>query len=150
MIKKLKIGYFADGPWSYNAFEKIVNDERFDIRFIIPRNNTKDETLLNFSIKYNIEYFKLDNVNSETSLNKILSYDCDVLVSMSFNQIFRKDIINLTPIGIINCHAGKLPFYRGRNILNWALINGEKDFGITTHFINEKIDSGKICLPTVS
>ena len=37
MIKKLKIGYFADGPWSHNAFEKIVNDERFDIRFIVPR-----------------------------------------------------------------------------------------------------------------
>ena len=32
MIKKLKIGYFADGPWSHNAFEKIVNDERFDIK----------------------------------------------------------------------------------------------------------------------
>ena len=146
MIKKLKIGYFADGPWSYNAFEKIVNDERFDIRFIIPRNDTKDETLLNFSIKYNIEYFKLDNVNSETSLNKILSYDCDVLVSMSFNQIFRKDIINLTPIGIINCHAGKLPFYRGRNILNWVLINDEKEFGITVHFVDEGIDTGDIIL----
>ena len=146
MIKKLKIGYFADGPWSHNAFEKIVNDERFDIRFIVPRNDTKDETLLNFSIKYNIEYFKLDNVNSETSLNKILSYDCDVLVSMSFNQIFRKDIINLTPIGIINCHAGKLPFYRGRNILNWVLINDEKEFGITVHFVDEGIDTGDIIL----
>ena len=146
MIRKLKIGYFADGPWSHNAFEKIVNDERFDIRFIIPRNDTKDETLLNFSIKYNIDYFKLDNVNSETSLNKILSYDCDVLVSMSFNQIFRKDIINLTPIGIINCHAGKLPFYRGRNILNWVLINDEKEFGITVHFVDKGIDTGDIIL----
>ena len=33
MIRKLKIGYFADGPWSHNAFEKILNDDRFDIRF---------------------------------------------------------------------------------------------------------------------
>ena len=146
MNKKLKIGYFADGPWSHNAFLKLINDQRFDIKFIVPRNDTKDETLLKFSIKYNIEYFKLDNVNSETSLNKIISYDCDVLVSMSFNQIFRKDIINLTPIGIINCHAGKLPFYRGRNILNWALINDEKEFGITVHFVDEGIDTGDIIL----
>ena len=144
MNKKLKIGYFADGPWSHNAFLKIINDERFDIRFIVPRNDTKDETLFNFSLKYNIDYFKLKSVNSETSLNKISDYDCDVLVSMSFNQIFRKDIINLTPIGIINCHAGKLPFYRGRNILNWVLINDDKEFGITVHFVDEGIDTGDI------
>ena len=146
MIKKLKIGYFADGPWSHHAFEKIVNDERFDVRFIVPRTNTQDATLFNFSKKYNIDYFKLKNVNSITSLNKILDYDCDILVSMSFNQIFKKDIINLTPIGIINCHAGKLPFYRGRNILNWVLINDEKEFGITVHFVDEGIDTGDIIL----
>jgi methionyl-tRNA formyltransferase len=149
MIRKLKIGYFADGPWSHNAFEKIVNDDRFDIRFIVPRTDTQDVTLFNFSKKYNIDYFKLKNVNSITSINKISDYDCDVLVSMSFNQIFRKEIINLTRIGIINCHAGKLPFYRGRNILNWVLINDEKEFGITVHFVDEGIDTGDIILQEI-
>ena len=48
--------------------------------------------------------------------------------------------------GAINCHAGKLPDYRGRNILNWALINDEKEFGITVHFIDEGIDTGDIIL----
>lgn len=146
MRKKLKIGYFADGPWSHNAFLKIIKDQRFDIKFIVPRTDTKDETLLNFSKEFNIDYFILDNVNSETSRKKVCSYDCDLLVSMSFNQIFRKDIINITPIGIINCHAGKLPFYRGRNILNWVLINDEKEFGITVHFVDEGIDTGDIIL----
>ena len=146
MINRIKIGYFADGPWSHNAFEKIVKDERFDIRFIVPRNDTKDTTLFNFAQKHNIDYFKLKNVNLEISRSKISDYDCDVLVSMSFNQIFRKEIINLTPIGIINCHAGKLPFYRGRNILNWVLINDEKEFGITVHFVDEGIDTGDIIL----
>jgi methionyl-tRNA formyltransferase len=65
---------------------------------------------------------------------------------MSYNQIFKKRIIDLPKIGIINCHAGKLPFYRGRNILNWVLINGEKEFGITTHFVDEGIDTGDIVL----
>ena len=106
MKKKLKIGYFADGPWSHNAFEKIVDDEKFDIRFIVPRNDTNDSTLFNFSKKHNIDYFKLRNVNSETSLKKISAYTCDVLVSMSFNQIFKRDIINLTPGGIIKLSCG--------------------------------------------
>ena len=144
MIDRLKIGYFADGPWSHNALIKIVNNKIFDVRFIVPRNDTKDDTLLKLSQKYKIDYFILKNVNSKDSLNKILFYDCDILVSMSFNQIFKKDIINLTPIGIINCHAGKLPFYRGRNVLNWVLINDEKEFGITVHFVDKGIDTGDI------
>ena len=44
-------------------------------------------------------------------------------------------------MGFLNCHAGALPFYRGRNILNWALINDEKEFGVTVHFIDEGIDN---------
>jgi methionyl-tRNA formyltransferase len=63
---------------------------------------------------------------------------------MSFDQIFQKEIISATKCGIVNCHAGKLPFYRGRNILNWVLINDEKEFGITTHYIDEGIDTGDI------
>lgn len=84
MIKRLKIGYFADGPWSHNALIKIVKNKIFDIRFIVPRSDTKDDTLLKLSEKYKIDYFKLKNVNSNESLNKILNYDCDILVSMSF------------------------------------------------------------------
>lgn len=145
-MNKLKIGYFADGPWSHKAFEKIIEDPNISVEFIIPRFDTEDEKLLEFSKNYNIPYFKLKNVNSKESLKKIGEYNCDLLVSMSFNQIFRKDIINLTKNGIINCHAGKLPLYRGRNILNWALINDEKDFGITVHFVDEGIDTGDIIL----
>ena len=65
---------------------------------------------------------------------------------MSFNQIFKNNLINLPPLKIINCHAGKLPFYRGRNVLNWVLINDENEFGITVHFIDEGIDTGDIIL----
>lgn len=145
-MKKLKIGYFADGPWSHKAFEKIITDPEISIEFIVPRSDTEDNKLLEFSKVYNIPYFKLKNVNSEESLNIIRKYDCDLLVSMSFNQIFKEEIINISKNGIINCHAGKLPFYRGRNILNWAIINDEKEFGITVHYVDQGIDTGDIIL----
>jgi len=145
-MSKMKIGYFADGPWSHEAFKKINVDKLIDIKFIVPRFDTNDATLKGFAEGNNIDYLLLKNVNSEDSLQKIQSYDCDLLVSMSFNQIFRKEIINLTKHKIINCHAGKLPFYRGRNILNWVLINDEKEFGITVHYVDEGIDTGDIIL----
>ena len=77
-------------------------------------------------------------------LEKVIRYKCDLFVSMSFNQIFRKKILEIPPLGVINCHAGKLPEYRGRNILNWVLINDESEFGITVHYVDRGIDTGDI------
>ena len=76
----------------------------------------------------------------------MIKYDCDLFVSMSFNQIFRSVLINFPALKTINCHAGKLRFYRGRNILNWVLINDEKEFEITIHYVDESIDTGDIIL----
>ncbi|MFT6716160.1 MAG: methionyl-tRNA formyltransferase [Saprospiraceae bacterium] len=145
-MSKLKIGYFADGPWSHNAFKLIINNSDIDVRFIVPRNDTEDSTLKELASQYNIDYITDVHVNSDAFYAKAQTYECEVFVSMSYNQIFRKRILDCTPMGIINCHAGKLPFYRGRNILNWALINDEKEFGITVHFVDEGIDTGDIIL----
>jgi methionyl-tRNA formyltransferase len=89
---------------------------------------------------------KHPDINSEEFVNEIKVFNCDLFVSMSFNQIFKNQIINLPRLKTINCHAGKLPFYRGRNILNWALINDEDEFGITIHYVDEGIDTGDIIL----
>jgi len=119
------------------------------IEFICVRYDTKDETLKNYCEKYNIDYLKHKNINSKEFLEKIRQYNCDLFVSMSFNQIFKKEIINIPRLKAINCHAGKLPFYRGRNVLNWVLINDEKEFGITVHYIDEGIDTGDIIMQRV-
>ena len=148
-MNKIKIGYFADGPWSHKAFEKIINDSTIEVQFIVPRADTNDLTLKEYSEKYEIDYLYPVKINSEEFISQAKAYNCDLFVSMSFNQIFKKEIINLPKLKTINCHAGKLPFYRGRNILNWALINDEKDFGITVHFIDEGIDTGDIILQRV-
>lgn len=143
---KLKIGYFADGPWSHLAFEKIISDNNIEIKFICVRNDTTDFTLKNYAEAHNISYLKHKNINSDEFISIVNKYECDLFVSLSFNQIFKERIINLPRLKTINCHAGKLPFYRGRNILNWALINDENEFGITVHYMDEGIDTGDIIL----
>lgn len=145
-MKKFRIGYFADGPWSHLAFEKLIEDSSIEIVFIVPRTDTSDSTLLEYAKTHGIDYLAPVQINSEEFYLKACEYNCDLFVSMSFNQIFRKRIIELPRLNTINCHAGKLPFYRGRNILNWALINDEKEFGITVHYIDEGIDTGDIIL----
>ena len=83
-------------------------------------------------------------ITSSEFIEKVKSYATHLLVSMSFNQIFKTSILEVPKLGVINCHAGKLPYYRGRNILNWVLINDEKEFGITVHYVDEGIDTGDI------
>ncbi len=146
MMEKIKIGYFADGPWSYHAFRLLIEDPSIEIAFIVPRTDTRDQTLKNFAEQYNIDYLLGIKINSEEFYQLALKYNCDLFVSMSFNQIFRHRITHLPRLKTINCHAGKLPFYRGRNILNWVLINDEKEFGITVHYIDDGIDTGDIIL----
>lgn len=145
-MEKLKIGYFADGPWGHNALERLLADSGIEICFIVPRNDTKDSYLKEKAEENGIDYLCPIKVNSDEFYETAQKYGCDLFVSMSYNQIFRNRIYNLPPLKTINCHAGKLPMYRGRNILNWALINDEKEFGITVHYVDEGIDTGDIIL----
>ncbi len=145
-MEKIRLGYFADGPWAHRAFEKLVGDTSVEFGFIIPRFNTSDQVLKGLASEYDIPYYTNTKINSPDFLSTIGGHGCDLFVSMSFDQIFKKNVIDFPPLGTINCHAGKLPFYRGRNILNWVLINDEKEFGITVHHIDEGIDTGDIIL----
>jgi methionyl-tRNA formyltransferase len=145
-LSKISIGYFADGIWAKNAFDLFAKDNTIDIRFICARFNSPDPVLKECALEREIDWILEQNINSPSFIKRIGVYNCDLFVSMSFDQIFHRDIINLPPLKTINCHAGKLPFYRGRNILNWALINDEKEFGITVHYVNEGIDTGDIIL----
>lgn len=143
---KFKIGYFADGPWSHNALDKLLTDSSIEIKFICARNDFPDPELKVRAKNNNIDFIFDPKINSEEFLDLMAEYNCDLHVSMSFNQIFKTKLINLPSFKTINCHAGKLPLYRGRNILNWALINDEKEFGITIHYVDEGIDTGDIIL----
>lgn len=67
---------------------------------------------------------------------------------MSFDQILKRGILAAAPLGVVNCHAGALPFYRGCNPINWAIINGETRFGVTVHAVDEGIDTGDVILQT--
>lgn len=142
----LKIGYFADGKWSHEAFKKLIIDKDVSLEFICVRFDSNDDTLLNYCNQYGIPYLKHSNINSLEFFSKLNQFDCDLFVSMSFNQIFKEPIINLPRLKTINCHAGKLPFYRGRNVLNWVLINDEREFGVTVHYIDSGIDTGDIIM----
>lgn len=141
----MRIIYFGDGPWAHKALDLIL-EKGFDVVKVVVRNDKKDQVLLDIAKSHGIDAGWHPNINSVEFLSTLKSQNIVIAVSMSFNQIVRKNTLDFFPLGFINCHAGKLPNYRGRNILNWALINDEKEIGVTCHYIDEGIDTGDIIL----
>lgn len=140
----MKIGFWGEGPWAHESLKRLLLCEFFEVLFVVGRANIYDRTLESIANKSCVPFFRPEKANGEDFLNIVASFAPDINVSMSYDQILRRNLIENAPLGFINCHAGALPFYRGRNVLNWSLINGEKQFGITVHYIDEGIDTGDI------
>jgi len=84
------------------------------------------------------------SVNSKHSLDKIKSFNPDLIVSILGNQIFKRELIDLAPKGCINLHTALLPKYRGLMPTFWVMKNNEKYTGVSVFFVDEGIDSGPI------
>jgi methionyl-tRNA formyltransferase len=74
---------------------------------------------------------------------KIKKFHADLYVVVAF-RILPKELFTIPPEGSINLHGSLLPKYRGAAPINWALINGETETGLTTFFLKEKVDTGNI------
>lgn len=140
----MRIMYFGDGEWAHLSFSKIINMEKFEIIGVVLRYENPDSILRKMADERDIPVYTFQNVNSNEFVDFIKEQKIELGVSMSFNQIIGRKLREASVNGFINCHAGKLPYYRGRNILNWALINDEKELGISVHFIDDGIDTGDI------
>lgn len=83
------------------------------------------------------------NLKSEEFLEELKSLQPDLAIVVAFRML-PKAVWDLPTHGTFNLHASLLPQYRGAAPINWAIINGEKETGVTTFFINENIDTGNI------
>lgn len=93
----------------------------------------------------NIPIITLDgSINKQASVDRIKSYEPDLLLSILGNQIFKKPIIELAPKGCLNLHTALLPKYRGLMPTFWVLKNNEKKTGVSVFYVDEGIDSGPI------
>lgn len=145
----MNILFLGDGVWGHKALKGIISDNAFNVKAVIIRFTNPDQKLKVMAEQNNIPVFIEQNINNEKFVDMIREMNIDLGVSMSFDQIIKEDFRESCKNGVINCHAGKLPNYRGRNILNWALINDEKEFGVTAHYIDSGIDTGDIIAQVV-
>jgi methionyl-tRNA formyltransferase len=94
--------------------------------------------------KYGLSNYKTGSINSEAFVSHIRESGIDVIISIASSQIFKHEILHAARKGCINYHTAILPRYRGRQPLFWALLNGEKEVGISIHEMDEDLDNGPI------
>lgn len=141
MLKKIIVA--GHGKWCEESLKLLK--KKYNISIVIGRYKIEDISLKNFCIRNNIKYLRYKNINNNKNIKEILSYSPDLIISISYDQIFKKIFLKQFST-IINFHAGNLPSYRGRSVVNWAIINGERFLGLTVHKIDSKIDTGDIIL----
>lgn len=95
------------------------------------------------AVKHNIPVLQPTNLKSPEFLEELKSYQADIQVVVAFRML-PEAVWNMPPQGTFNLHASLLPNYRGAAPINWAIINGEKETGITTFFLKHEIDTGSI------
>lgn len=146
MNNLINVGLFLSYKWGKTTFERLVREQNIEIKFVCFRADEDTEEFQSDLARRKIPFYIYKNINTSEFIEKIKRYGCDIFISFGFNQIFKREVLQINHSRFINCHPGKLPFYRGRNVLNWCFINDEKELGITVHFINEGIDTGNIIL----
>jgi len=98
-----------------------------------------------YATKNNIRLFQPEKLKNKNFIDDLKVLNADLFIVVAFRML-PKIIWEIPKKGTVNLHASILPNYRGAAPINWAIINGEKESGVTTFFINEKIDTGDVLL----
>lgn len=98
------------------------------------------------ALKYGIEVYQPEKVKDAAFVQEIHRMGPDVIVVVAFGQILSKEILELPKYGCLNVHASLLPKLRGAAPIQWAVIDGEKESGVTIQQMEEGLDTGDILL----
>ncbi|MBO6015042.1 MAG: methionyl-tRNA formyltransferase, partial [Lachnospiraceae bacterium] len=101
------------------------------------------------ALRHGIEVFQPVRIREKAGVEKLRKYDADVFVVAAFGQILPKEILEMPKYGCINIHASLLPKYRGAAPIQWAILNGETQTGVTIMQMDEGIDTGDMLLKEI-
>ncbi|WP_342636779.1 MULTISPECIES: methionyl-tRNA formyltransferase [Eubacterium] len=147
--KDIKVVYMGTPEFAVNALRRI-HEEGYDIIgcFTQPdKQKGRSSKLIAPPVKvcaeeFGIPVFQPEKIREEEYVEKLRSLNPDVIVVAAFGQILPESILNIPKYGCINIHASLLPKYRGAAPIEWAVIDGEKETGVTTMYMEKGLDTG--------
>jgi UDP-4-amino-4-deoxy-L-arabinose formyltransferase/UDP-glucuronic acid dehydrogenase (UDP-4-keto-hexauronic acid decarboxylating) len=109
-----------------------------------PGENCWFGSVKNGALQKKIAVYTTEEVNSPDWIARIAAINPEVIFSFYYRKMIYREILELPRVGAFNLHGSYLPHYRGRCPVNWVIIKGEKQTGVTLHYMVEKPDAGDI------
>ena len=109
-----------------------------------PGENTWFSSLADLAQENDIPVYFPDNINDKKWIDLLRKINPDILLSCYFRQMIKEDVLAVPRLAAVNLHGSLLPRYRGRCPVNWQLVYGEKESGVTLHHMVLKADAGDI------
>ena len=98
------------------------------------------------ALEYQIEVLQPDSFKDSEVVEKLGSFEPDVIVVVAYGKILPKSVLDIPKLGCINVHGSLLPKYRGAGPIQWSVLNGEKKTGVTTMYMEQGLDTGDMIL----
>ncbi|PIE99269.1 MAG: methionyl-tRNA formyltransferase [Polaribacter sp.] len=152
MGKDLRIVFFGTPEFAETSLKRLVED-KYNVVGIVtvcdkPAGRGRklhESKVKQYAKSQNLPILQPKNLKSEDFINELKALNADLFIVVAFRML-PKIVWELPKYGTFNLHTSLLPEYRGSAPINWVIINGEKQTGVTTFFIDDKIDSGEILL----
>jgi len=149
-MKKLRIVFMGTPEFAVPMLEVLVNSTHEVVGVITAPDKPagRGMQLMESDVKkcakqHSLHILQPEKLKNENFLAELKALNADLFVVVAFRML-PEAVWSMPTLGTINLHASLLPQYRGAAPINWAIINGEKETGVTTFFIQQEIDTGKI------
>src|SRR5665648_1180669 len=142
----LKIIFMGTADFGAPVLERLANSKENKVMVITQPDRPQGRgrkisptPIKKVALDKGLEVFQPENINDEQSIKRMKEFSPDIILVVAYGQILSSHILNIPEIGCTNIHGSLLPKYRGAAPINRAVINGEKEAGITFMFMDEKI-----------
>jgi len=144
-MKIIVLGYHNIG---YTCLEELIEQKENVAAVFTHKDNPKEKIWFNsvekLAKKHHIPVYTPENINDQDSLKIIKEIKPDIIFSFYYRNLISQEILDIPPMGCINLHGSLLPKYRGRCPVNWVILKGETETGVTLHYMEKKPDKGAI------
>lgn len=151
-MEKLRILFMGTPEFAVGILDTLIKN-KYNIVGVITAadkpagrgQKTKYSAVKEYAMTHDLTLLQPTNLKDEHFLSELKALDANLQVVVAFRML-PKVVWNMPKLGTFNLHASLLPNYRGAAPINWAIINGDTKTGVTTFFIDDKIDTGAIIL----
>ena len=147
----MKIVYLGSGQFGLACLDAIVRSSH-EVVLVVTQpaqpagrgRKTTPTPAAKWAAEHSIPVIETADVNAPEIIDRLKKCGPDLTVVIAFGQKISREVVDIAPKGAINVHGSLLPKYRGAAPINWAIVNGETETGVTIITIAERMDAGEI------